>query len=208
MAEALKVELREKRGKRKARQLRRGGAIPAILYGHGQESVSLTVPRDAFVTALRHGTRLVDLQGAVSESALIRDLQWDTFGVDVLHIDFARVSADERITVTVAVELRGQSPGVRAGGVVQHLVHQVEIECLATAIPEKLQVNINHLELLGTITIAQMELPQGVAVLGDPEAIVVQCVEPVEEVEAEAGTEGAEPEVIGRKPDADEEAAE
>ena len=106
MAEALKVELREKRGKRKARQLRRGGAIPAILYGHGQESVSLTVPREAFVTALRHGTRLVDLQGAVSESALIRDLQWDTFGVDVLHIDFARVSADERITVTVAVELR------------------------------------------------------------------------------------------------------
>jgi large subunit ribosomal protein L25 len=92
--------------------------------------------------------------------------------------------------------------------VVQHLVHQVEIECLATAIPEKLQVNINHLELLGTITIAQMELPQGVAVLGDPEAIVVQCVEPVEEVEAEAGTEGAEPEIIGRKPDADEEAAE
>ncbi len=208
MAEALQVELRQNRGKRKARQLRRGGAIPAVLYGHGQQSVSLTVPREAFVTALRRGTRLVDLQGAVSESALIRELQWDTFGVDVLHIDFARVSADERITVTVAVELRGQSPGVRTGGVVQHLVHQVEIECLATAIPEKLQVNINHLELLGTITLAQMELPQGVAVLGDPEAIVVQCVEPVEEVEAEAGAEGAEPEVIGRKPDAEEEAAE
>jgi large subunit ribosomal protein L25 len=207
MAEALQVELRQNRGKRKARQLRRSGAIPAVLYGHGQESVSLTVPREAFVTALRHGTRLVDLQGAVSESALIRELQWDTFGVDVLHIDFARVSADERITVTVAVELRGQSPGVRAGGVVQHLVHQAEIECLATAIPEKLQVNINHLELLGTITLGQMELPQGVAVVGDPEAIVVQCVEPVEEVEAEAGTEGAEPEVIGRKPD-EEEAAE
>jgi large subunit ribosomal protein L25 len=207
MAEALQVELRQNRGKRKARQLRRSGAIPAVLYGHGQQSVSLTVPREAFVTALRHGTRLVDLQGAVSESALIRELQWDTFGIDVLHIDFARVSADERITVTVAVELRGQSPGVRAGGVVQHLVHQAEIECLATAIPDKLQVNINHLELLGTITLGQMELPQGVAVVGDPEAIVVQCVEPVEEVEAEAGTEGAEPEVIGRKPD-EEEAAE
>ena len=210
MAESLKVESRKDRGTRNSRRLRRSGAIPAVLYGHGQESVSIAVPRDAFdISGPRHGSRLVGAAAsAVSESALIRDLQWDVYGTAVLHIDFARVSADERIEVTVPVELRGQSPGVRSGGVVQHLVHEAKIECLATAIPEKLQVNINHLELLGTIAFSQIELPQGVTLLSDAEEIVVQCVEPAEEVEAEAGADGAEPEVIGRKPDAEEGEAE
>ncbi len=209
MAENLQVEARSNQGKHHNRRLRRAGSIPAVLYGHGEQSVSLSVQHEAFLTALRHGSRLVQLQGAVSESALIRDLQWDTYGVDVLHIDFARVSADERIHVTVAVELRGQSPGVRAGGVIQHLVHQVEIECLAVAIPDKLLVNINHLELLASITVGQIELPQGVKVLDDPEAIAVQCVEPAADVEeAAGGVEGAEPEVIGRKAEDEEEAEE
>jgi large subunit ribosomal protein L25 len=207
MAESLTVEKRPNLGKRHSKRLRQTGAIPAVLYGHGEEPVSLAVPRDAFVSALRHGTRLVELQGAVSESALIRDLQWDTYGTGVLHIDFARVSADEKVKVIVQIEIRGQAAGVRAGGVIQHLVHQVEVECLATAIPEKLQVNINNLELNGTILVGQIELPPGVAVLGDPEAIAVQCVEPATEEEAAAGLAGeaAEPEVIGRKAEDEEE---
>src|SRR4051794_28664083 len=127
MAEELKVEIRKARGKRNAKRLRNDGAIPAVLYGHGEQTVSLTVPREQFSTALRHGSRLVQLKGGVDESALIRDLQWDTYGTAVLHIDFARVSADERIKVTVPVELRGQAPGARQGGVVQHLVHEIEV---------------------------------------------------------------------------------
>jgi len=207
MAESLTVEKRPNHGKRHSKRLRQTGAIPAVLYGHGEEPVSLSVPRDAFVSALRHGTRLVELQGAVSESALIRDLQWDTYGTGVLHIDFARVSADEKVKVTVPVEIRGQAEGVRAGGVLQHLVHQIEIECLATAIPEKLQVNVNNLQLNGTILVGQIELPAGVALLSDGEAIAIQCVEPAAEEEAGEGLagEGAEPEVIGRKADEEEE---
>lgn len=207
MAESLTVEKRPNRGKRHAKRLRQTGAIPAVLYGHGEEPVSLSVPRDAFVSALRHGTRLVELQGAVRESALIRDLQWDTYGTGVLHIDFARVSADEKVKLTVQVEIRGQAAGVRAGGVIQHLVHQIEIECLATAIPEKIQVNINSLEMNGTILVGQIELPAGVTLLSDAEAIAIQCVEPAVEEEAAEGLAGeaAEPEVIGRKADAEEE---
>ncbi len=200
MAEALDVEIRKAIGKRNAKRLRIGGSIPAVLYGHGEQTLSLAVSREQFSTALRHGSKLVDLKGGVNESALIRDLQWDVYGTAVQHIDFARVSADERISVTVPVELRGQAPGARQGGVVQHLVHEIEVECLATAIPEKIQLNINHLELKGEITVGQLELPEGVKLLSDAEAIAVQCVEPAVEVEAEAGAaEGAEPEVIGRK---------
>lgn len=210
MAESLTVEKRPHGGKRHAKRLRQSGAIPAVLYGHGLEPVSLAVPREAFVAALRHGTRLVELQGAVRENALIRDLQWDTYGTGVLHIDFTRVSADEKVKVTVPVELRGQAAGTRAGGVVQHLVHEIEVECLATAIPEKLQVNVNHLEMNGTILTGQIELPAGVTLLSDAEAIAVQCVEPAAEEEAGAGLAGeaAEPEVIGRKAEEEEEGKE
>ena len=202
MAETLKVETRPNHGKRHNRRLRRDGAIPAVLYGHGEEAVSLAVPRDAFVTALRHGTRLVELEGAVNESALIRDLQWDTYGTDVLHIDFARVSADEQIRSPWPVELRGQAPASRAGGVIQHLVHEIEIECLATAIPEKLQVNINHLGAeWHRSRSGRSNCPRGDAA-ERAEAIAVQCVEPaVEERSREGRRRGAEPEVIGRKAD-------
>jgi large subunit ribosomal protein L25 len=200
MAEVLNVEVRKEAGKRHAKRLRNNGAIPAVLYGHGEQTVSLAVPREQFAAALRHGSRLVELKGGANESALIRELQWDIYGTAVMHIDFTRVSADERIEVKVPVELRGQAPGVRAGGVIQHLVHEIEIECLATAIPDKIQLNVNHLELNGSITVGQLELPQGVKLLSDAEAVAVQCVEPAVEEEVEAApTEGAEPEVIGRK---------
>jgi large subunit ribosomal protein L25 len=205
MAEVLNVEVRKTAGSRNAKRLRRAGSIPAVLYGHGQDTVCLAVSREQFSTAMRHGSRLVELKGGVNESALIRDLQWDTFGTGVLHIDFTRVSADERIEVTVPVELRGQAPGARQGGVVQHLVHEIEIECLATAIPDKIQLNINHLEIGGSVAVGQLELPQGVKLLSDADAVAVQCVEPAAEVEEEAApTEGAEPEVIGRKAEVEE----
>jgi large subunit ribosomal protein L25 len=200
MAEALDVQVRNSKGKRNAKRLRLAGSIPAVLYGHGEQTVSLTLNHDQFATALRHGSKLVDLKGGVNETALIRELQWDVYGTEVQHVDFARVSADERITVTVQVELRGQAPGARQGGVVQHMVHEIEIECLATAIPDKIQLNVNHLELKSSITVGQIELPEGVKLLSDADAIAVQCVEPAAEVEEAApAAEGAEPEVIGRK---------
>jgi large subunit ribosomal protein L25 len=200
MAEVLNVEVRKDAGKRHAKRLRNNGAIPAVLYGHGEQTVSLAVSREQFSAALRHGGRLVELKGGANESALIRDLQWDIYGTVVMHIDFARVSADERIEVAVPVELRGQAPGVRSGGVIQHLIHEIKVECLATAIPDKIQLNVNHLELKASITVGELELPQGVKLLSDSDAVAVQCVEPAVEEELEAApTEGAEPEVIGRK---------
>jgi large subunit ribosomal protein L25 len=98
---------------------------------------------------------------------------------------------------------------VKAGGVIQHLIHEVKIECEVTAIPEKLFVNVNHLELGQTITVGQMELPASVKLDLDPDDVVVQCVEPVAEAEEEGGAEPApgEPEIIGRKKE-DEEAEE
>jgi large subunit ribosomal protein L25 len=206
MAEALNVEVRKSRGTRDARRMRQNGQVPAVLYGHGEATVPLTVGQDDLATVLRHHTRLVDLKGGVNESALLRELQWDVYGLEVLHVDFARVSADERIEVRVSVELRGTAPGVSDGGVIEHLLHEVTVECLATAIPDRIQVKIGQLKKDDAITVGQLEVPAGVTILTDAEAIVVQCVEATKEPEpGEVVAEAAEPEVIGRKAEEGEE---
>ncbi len=200
MAQLLNVEIRETRGKRGARRNRRAGQLPAVLYGHGQPTVSLLVSAEEIESAVRHGARLVKLAGAVDDQAFIRELQWDTWGQHILHVDFTRVSEHEKVQVTVVVELRGEAPGMKVGGIVKHMLHDVEVECEATAIPEKILVNINHLNLGDQITVGQLELPPGVVLQAEADQIVVECTEPVEEVE-EAPAEAAdvEPEVIGRK---------
>lgn len=200
MAETLKVELRESRGKRNARRQRQSGLLPAVLYGHGQQTVSLSVSSEELEAAVRHGARLVKLTGAVDEQAFIRELQWNVWGTHVLHADFTRVSEHEKVRVTVAVEIRGEAPGVKAGGVLKQAIHQLDIECEATSIPEKLTVSVNQLNLGDQITVGQLQLPHSVTVLVDADEMVVECHEPVEVSEEPLAAAGeAEPEVIGRK---------
>jgi large subunit ribosomal protein L25 len=208
MAESIQVQVRDQLGKRNTRRLRRGGAVPAVLYGHGQENLNLAIPAEQIDTAVRHGSRLVNLAGAVNDRAFIRELQWDTFGLHLVHVDLTRVSEHEMVEVQVQIELRGEAPGVREGGVISHLIHELAIECEVTAIPDKIHVNINHLKLEGKITIADLELPPGVKVDADPEEIVVECVVPAVEEEEAAGEAEAEPEVIGRKKEEEGEEAE
>ena len=200
MAEQLKVETRTTRGKRHAQRQRAAGRVPAVLYGHGQDVIGLSVDSAALGAAIRHGARLVELSGALTESALVRAVQWDTFGTEVLHVDFTRVSADERIEVTLPVDLKGTAPGLKQGGVVQHLVHEVEIECPAGAIPEKLLLSVNQLELGHSLLASAIELPPGAKLISSDDVVIVLCELPQELEEQEAGAAGAaEPELIGRK---------
>jgi large subunit ribosomal protein L25 len=200
MALQLAVESRNTQGKHRNRRLRQSGKIPGILYGHGLECVPLSVEADVLTAAIRHGSRLVSLTGAVNESAFIRQLQWDTWGAHIVHVDFTRISEHEVVEVRVPVELRGESPGVREGGVVVQHVHEVELACPASVIPEKVAVNINHLKLNESILLSGLQLPEGAKVLAsDLEAIVVECIIPVEMPEEGEGEAAAEPEVIGAK---------
>ncbi|HBO45419.1 MAG TPA: 50S ribosomal protein L25 [Planctomycetaceae bacterium] len=205
MPEVLQVESRTTRGKNNSRRLRKSGKLPAILYGHGEETVSLTVAIDAMEAVIRHGSHVVELDGAVKQSALIRELQWNTWGTEIVHVDFARVSADEVIEVTVPIELRGEAPGLKEGGILEHLLHEIDVECKATLVPDRIKANVNHLQVGGSITVADLDLPEGAKWLASPEAVVVQCVIPAEVVEEEGAEAGeAEPEVIGGKKEEDE----
>jgi large subunit ribosomal protein L25 len=205
MAEAqlLTAEPRKETGSRAMRRLRAAGHVPAILYGHGIDAVPLSLPADEVRAAVRHGSRVVDVRmSRQTEKALLRDLQWDVFGKEILHVDLVRVSLDERIEVEVPIELRGTAPGIAQGGRLDQPLHTVMIECLATAIPEHLQVAVNTLELGGAIHVRDLPLPEGVKVLNDPDALVAHVVrveEEVEEAVAAPEPEAAEPQLIRRE---------
>ncbi len=207
MAEVLHIEKRETRGKRFARRMRKHGRVPGVLYGHGKESVSLAIRADEINATIRHGARLVELQGDLRENAFVKEVQWDAFGSTVLHVDLTRVEVGDSVEISVKVELRGVAPGTKQGGVVDHQAHELELRCPVTAIPESLSLNINHLELDQTITAGEVELPPGAELLTDPLTVVVTCAELAvreEEEEIAAAAGEVEPEVIGRKPEDEE----
>jgi len=127
----------------------------------------------------------------------------------VLHADFARVSAHEKVEVSVPIEIRGEAPGLKEGGVVEQLAHAIDLECEASDIPEKIDVSVNELELDDSITAGQLKLPSTARLIDAPDRVVVQCVSPVAAPEEETAVAGeAEPEVIGRKAVAEEESEE
>lgn len=212
MTDVLNVSVRNELGSGRVRRLRRSGRIPAILYGHGEANVNLSIPTPELKAALRHGHKLVDLKGGVNEKALIRVVQWDCFGVDVLHLDLTRVSEQERVEVTVSLELKGEAPGTKEGGIIDHYLFDVEIECPAGEIPDKLVASIKNLHLGQSITLADVLLPPHVTLLTPIDTVVVSCQAQgptEEEAEAAAAAGGsAEPEVIGRKAEETEEEAE
>ena len=199
MAEVLNVTKRDALGTSNTRRLRRTGKIPAVLYGHGRECVHLTIDAGEVESAIRHGTKVLDIVGAATDSVLINEVQWDPFGSEILHVDLTRVSADESVEVTLVVELRGEAPGLKQGGILDHQLHEIEIECPAGKIPDGLSVSINQLNLGDSITAGEVEIPPSARLITPAEQIVVQCTEPTEELGEEEGAESLEPEIIGRK---------
>ena len=205
----LPTEMREGRGTRISEKLRKQGKVPAVVYGHKEKTLSVSVGHDVLLSAVRHGARIVDVQldGKV-EKAQIMELQWDYLGKDVLHVDFKRVSADERIQITVPIELKGIAPGIAAGGVLDQPLHTLRIECPVLNVPDTIKVNINDLQIDTQIHVRELKLPEGVKVLDEADAIVVQIKTPAVDAEGEAGEGGVEPEIITARKKAEEEAEE
>src|SRR4029077_8946727 len=178
MAESLKVDRREKLGGGNNRRLRQTGNVPAVLYGHGEACIPLTVESTAIMNVIRHGHKLVRLQGDVSEGAFIKAVQWDVYGKGVIHIDLLRVSDTEKVRTTVTVELKGTAVGLSEGGIIEFVLHELEIECPAASVPEKLVVNVNDLHLHGAIHAEEVTLTEGSTVVDDPDLVVVHCIAP------------------------------
>ncbi len=197
--EVLEVKFREETGKRRNRRMRADGMVPATLYGHKKDPQTVSLSEDQLNTVLRHGGHIVELAGDVVERALLKEVQWDTWGKQVLHVDLTRVAADEKVQVTLPLNLRGEAEGVKEGGVVEQLVHEVVLECEATAIPAVVEVRIADLALGKNLTVADIELPAGVKILLAADTPVVHCVEKRDVSLEEEAAAASEPEVIAKK---------
>ncbi len=210
MAETLHVQSRNETGSSRMRRLRQSGRVPAILYGHGEANVNLIVTSDELFGIMKRGGKLLTLRGDVADSALLRAVQWDTFGKSVLHVDLLRVSATELVDTTVTIELRGTAVGTTEGGIIQFITHEIDIECPAASIPDKIQVNIAELHLDQAIHAGEVTLPEGARLVTPRDIVIAQCVTPkVEEEVVAAPVEGAvEPELIKKEKPAEEEATE
>jgi large subunit ribosomal protein L25 len=212
MMALLKADRRTETGTRKVNPLRRKGLIPGVMYGHGQETVSISLDKHGLAAALAHGERLLELEiGGARQNVLVKEVQYDTFGQEILHVDLARVDLDERVEVTVPIALRGVPAGATYGGVLHQTTAQVAIECLVRRIPEEIRVQVNEMKIGDVLHMRDLPLPEGAKLISDPDAIVcsITVVAEAEAVPAAAEAAPAEPEVITeRKPAEAEEAQE
>ncbi len=204
MAEVVKfqVESRDPQknagtGSRVARRLRKNGKIPAIIYGHKQAPVPIALARETVLEMIKKSIHLAELQiDGAAETVLLRDIQWDYLGKEVLHLDFARVNVGEAIETEVKIDLRGTAPGVAEGGILETLLHTVHVTCRADAIPDSFKVDISDLHIGKAIHLRDLVVPEGVTVKGDPETLLVHVTTPVQEEPSTEAAEGTQPEVI------------
>jgi large subunit ribosomal protein L25 len=211
---SLKVTPRAGKGSRSAIKLRRQGLVPGIVYGHKEANAAVAVSAEELDRAIRilHARMLnLELDGK-SETVLIREVQWDPFGKQMMHVDFERKSASEKVRVTIPVELRN-TPKVTGGGVLDQPLHTLHVECPLGSIPEAIRIDITNLVLGEPIHVKELTLPEGVRVLESLEAVVVQLklpgieavVAPTGAAAAAPGATPAEPEVIKKEKKVEEE---
>ncbi|MCA9015863.1 MAG: 50S ribosomal protein L25, partial [Planctomycetaceae bacterium] len=178
---------RDKLGSIESRRIRRAGRIPAVVYGHEQEPAHVCVEDHDLQNLIKNRERVfeIDVDGQVEET-ILRDLQWDTFGTQILHVDLMRINASERVTVEVPVQLRGTSPGVVSGGILEQPLHSLELDCLAHSIPDNIPVRINALEMGDAIHVRDIEVPRGAKFHNAEDQVVVHVLAPKGEEAEEA----------------------
>jgi large subunit ribosomal protein L25 len=205
----LKGEIREQTGSKTVRKIRKQGRIPAIVYGHKEEPAAISLDAHNFVEGLRHGHRLIDVQiDKKKEKTIIKELQYDHLGKNIIHVDLMRVDVGEMVKVTVPVELKGTAAGTHEGGIIEQQTGRLEIECLVTDIPEKIVVSVKDVHVGGTLHAGDIELPDGISLVSSRDTLLVTChlvtaAKTTEEVEEEMPSA---PEVIGevKEPEAGE----
>lgn len=203
------AEPRPALGSRANKRLRDTGKVPGVVYGHKEAVVPVTLPKKELVNHLNKGAHVFDLSlDGKAEKVLVKEVQYDHLGIEVIHVDFARVSLDEKVEVTVPLELKGTPKGEDDGGVLQQIMAELEVECLVTDIPSVIVHNVTEMKLDDVLHIKDLKLPPGVRALQDEDQVVAQLKAVEEEAVAPAAAEegAAEPEVIGKKPEDGEEA--
>jgi large subunit ribosomal protein L25 len=207
----LEAQIREHTGSKAAARVRKQGQIPGIVYGHKQDPVAILLNAHDFSEGLHHGHRLMDITvGGKTEKMIVKELQYDHLGRNIVHVDLMRVDVTEAVRVSVPIELKGTAKGTHEGGIVEQHASQLEIECLVTNMPESIVVSVKELGVGQAIHAGEVALPEGVTLISPPEMLLAAChvvaaAKTTEELEAETPVA---PEVIGEKKEEPAESAE
>ncbi len=210
----IQVQVRDKKGKEVAKKIRRQGLIPAVVYSE-DTNIALTVPSES-MKALRSihfsESAVIDMEILGDKKpktipVFIKDIQFDPLSEGILHLDFLKVSLKEKIKVHVPIVVKGESKNVKeAGGVIEQILRDLEVEGLPLDIPDHIDLDISELEIGNSIHVADLDLGANIKIITDPEATVVTALvkkeepeEEAEEIEGVEAEEGAEPEVIKEK---------
>lgn len=207
----LNAQPREEVGRGKVKDLRDQGFIPAVVYAEGKESLAVKVSHHELLQLVHQhriegiiiSLKIKDDKKQKARSCLIKEIQYDPVHDDILHVDFNEISLTKEIKVNVPVVAKGESVGVKQeGGSLEHILWEIEVECLPTNIPKNIEVDVTALKIGDSIHIKDLALPSGVKVLNDPAAIVLSVTAPMKEEVPVAPVEGEEvqePEVIKEK---------
>jgi len=204
----LVAQQRVERGKNEARRMRRAGRVPAVLYGQPGETEQLSVNPKEILGILKSATgenTIFQLQvgdAGPSVQVMIREYQLDPVAHSLLHADFVRIAADKLLRIEVPVEFVGDPPGVKEGGLLEHILRDAKIECLPADIPDHVVADLSSLGIGGILRAKELKVPERVKLLVEPEVVVATVAAPRKEEEAEAAAEvvaaeaPAEPEVV------------
>lgn len=206
MDETIKVKDRNETGSATARRLRREGWVPGVIYGEGVAARPVCLPKHEFEQMLHHHASehvmiQIQLDSGKKESVLLKEVQHNALTGDVMHVDLQEVAMDKKIRVAVPVELIGEAEGVKQGGVLEHLVHELEIECLPADILEEIDVDVSTLKIGDLLLVQDIVIDHSkYRILADGELGVAAVAAPktADESAAEEGA-SAEPEVIREK---------
>ncbi len=210
---SIEADIRTETGKGAARRLRREGRIPGVVYGREKKPESIAID-PGLISKLMHSNSIFDLtlkgDEEKEEVVIIKDYQKDVIKGTLTHVDFQFISMDEKISVSVPLRLLGTAAGVHEGGVLQQLMREVDIEALPTNIPSEIELDISELEMANSLSVADLETPEGVEITTDSNEVIVTVVPPTEEITEEEeedifADEFEEPEVIGEESDEEEE---
>jgi len=207
----LDAELREQTGRGKVKDLRDAGFLPAVVYSQGHDALAIKILRGTLLKLMHQhhlentiiNLKIKDDKPAKGRPCLVKEIQHHPVSEEIIHVDFIEISLSKAIKVNVPIEIKGEAVGVKQeGGSLEHLLWEIEVECLPTNIPKNIQVDITALKMGESIYVKDIVLPEGTKALNDPAAIVLHVIAPMKEeapAEAVEGEDKQEPEVIKEK---------